>query len=378
VNAQQLIDLLRENKAKSLDELDGNATKAILESINAFSVSECKDFKDIAETIALGELDDPHPLAVFFICFLKHHFSPESCIELFKKLIGIRPAFLFTREEKRKLEEEYKSLEFDELQLEMEPDRYGKSTDKMLSELSIRKKQIIKIVEEWNDLCVIASSDEVIQPYQFLLISDFIIYGNNEKLVIRDLKTTLISVDEPEKVTKLATLWDSIMSQKKYRTALRELYIDSPDGSNAKKNAGRALKLLGEIPPSETMENNKIEVTIGSGNTFYGDIAIAKIMQDSFNKATSANTSSEIKELLEQLAIAVAKMSESFPKDEASRAARALDIMIDEASSKNPNREWWKVSADGLAKAAENVGKIGKPVLEILGKLVPILLAMAK
>ena len=125
------------------------------------------------------------------------------------------------------------------------------------------------------------------------------------------------------------------------------------------------------------MGDKKTEVLV-EGTTINGDFVVADCIKDSFNKATSANTSIEIKELLEQLAIAVAKMSESLPKDEATRAARALDTMIDEASSKNPNREWWKVSADGLAKAAENVGKIGKPVLEILGKIVPILLAMTK
>ena len=143
MNAQQLIDLLHANKAKSLDELDGNVTKEILESINAFSVSESEGFRDIAEAIAPSEYDDPHPIAVFFIRFLKNHVHPESCIELFKKLIGTKSVGLFALAEKRRLVEEFKSLEFDELQFEMEPDKFRQSVERCIedSAASIRGAQ---------------------------------------------------------------------------------------------------------------------------------------------------------------------------------------------------------------------------------------------
>lgn len=38
-----------------------------------------------------------------------------------------------------------------------------------------------------------------------------------------------------------------------------------------------------------------------------------------------------------------------------------------------PNRKWYSVSIEGLIKAAENVGKVGAPVIELAGKLLKLL-----
>jgi hypothetical protein len=127
---------------------------------------------------------------------------------------------------------------------------------------------------------------------------------------------------------------------------------------------------------SEETSVTQIDIKLGNGVTIHGDFVVANSIKESFNKA-SLNKSAELKKLLEELAVAVAKMSESMPKEDAVRVARALTTVVDEASSSKPNREWWQVSVGGLIKAAENVGTIGKPVLEILGKLVPVLTRMS-
>jgi hypothetical protein len=127
---------------------------------------------------------------------------------------------------------------------------------------------------------------------------------------------------------------------------------------------------------SEETNVTQIDIKLGNGVTIHGDFVVANSIKESFNKA-SLNESGELKNLLEELSVAVAEMSEHMQKEDAIRVARALTTVVDEASSSRPNRQWWQVSVDGLKEAAKNVGNIGKPVLEILQKLVPVLMTMS-
>jgi hypothetical protein len=69
---------------------------------------------------------------------------------------------------------------------------------------------------------------------------------------------------------------------------------------------------------------SKIEVTLGDGNTFYGDFLIAKSIENSFNKAHEADAPSELKELLKELASTIGKMSENLSEEEGKRVASSV------------------------------------------------------
>jgi len=133
-----------------------------------------------------------------------------------------------------------------------------------------------------------------------------------------------------------------------------------------------------EFPPSykqkQDLSATLIKLELGNGNTFYGDIVVARAIENSFNKTAAANIPDEVKDLLNDLSIAVGKMSEVLPQEEGRRVARSLETLTDEATSENPERRWWEVSVEGLKKAAKDIGEIGKPVLDIVARLVPILL----
>jgi hypothetical protein len=217
--------------------------------------------------------------------------------------------------------------------------------------------------------------NEVIEIEATPFIIDYILAGTGENILILSFSECVRTLDNQEKIEKIAEFWDQLMP-KRGRQNLRMIHLDSKLNSVVKINAKRALVFLGENIMEEN-KNNKIEVTIGDGNTFYGDMVVAKSIQDSFNKASTVTKSEDLKEILEDLSVAVAKMVENMPDDESKRVARALDTVVEEATSDNPNREWWQVSVDGLTKAAKNIGEIGKPVLELVGKLVPILTSMS-
>jgi hypothetical protein len=127
---------------------------------------------------------------------------------------------------------------------------------------------------------------------------------------------------------------------------------------------------------TEAMTMSKNEINIGDNATIYGDVVAAQSIKNSFNKVASSEAPDDVKDLLKKLAVAVEKMSESLPKETAQQAARDLETLVAEATSKSPRKEWWQLSVEGLKKAAINVGEIGKPVLELAGKVVMLLMGM--
>jgi hypothetical protein len=117
----------------------------------------------------------------------------------------------------------------------------------------------------------------------------------------------------------------------------------------------------------------KTEVKLGDGTVIYGDLVIASSIRDSFNRVIAAEISHELKDTLTDLTKAVARMSQSLPEEMAQQATRDLETLTAGATSKTPRKRWLRLSAEGLKRAAENVGAIGKPVLELVARILPLL-----
>ena len=69
-------------------------------------------------------------------------------------------------------------------------------------------------------------------------------------------------------------------------------------------------------------------------------------------------------------------MSAALPQDTALEAVEDLETLTKEATSKTPTG-WWRLSIEGLKRAAITAGDIGKPVLELAAALVPLLTGRA-
>jgi len=145
------------------------------------------------------------------------------------------------------------------------------------------------------------------------------------------------------------------------RVNIRELLRGIESESQRRENGGNVTEIhIGNI-------------TIGEGAKL-GDIILASEIQKSFNKAESANIQVDLKEVLKQLAEAVDTMNKSLPEKEAAEAAEDLSKLVDEATKRTPNKKWYSVSIDGLIKAAENVGKVGEPVINLSQKVLSLLM----
>jgi len=98
-----------------------------------------------------------------------------------------------------------------------------------------------------------------------------------------------------------------------------------------------------------------------------------QVIQNSYNKINSAEIAPELKETMKQLAEAVDAMLQKLPAEQAAEVAEDFGKLADEATKPKPNQKWYSVSIDGLIKAAENLDKLGTPVISLSRKVLSLL-----
>jgi len=111
---------------------------------------------------------------------------------------------------------------------------------------------------------------------------------------------------------------------------------------------------------------------INIGDNFSGTIVTGKV-KNSFNKIESAGVSDELKDILKQLVQATETMKKSMPEGQATEVSDDLEKLVEEATKESPRQKWYSVSIDGLIKAAENLDKLGEPVIRLSRKVLSLL-----
>jgi hypothetical protein len=66
-------------------------------------------------------------------------------------------------------------------------------------------------------------------------------------------------------------------------------------------------------------------------------------------------------------------MCKHLPEAKQKQAAQDLKTLTDEATSEEPRRKWYELSADGLIEAARSVGEIATPVITAAKAIVALL-----
>jgi hypothetical protein len=82
----------------------------------------------------------------------------------------------------------------------------------------------------------------------------------------------------------------------------------------------------------------------------------------------------EITELVKQLAKQIEEAAPKMPEAEAKSAVANVKRLSNDLSNADAEPGWFQASLQGIKKAAEAVGEIGVPIVEIVIKLMPLLL----
>ncbi|PKN92931.1 MAG: hypothetical protein CVU44_12940 [Chloroflexi bacterium HGW-Chloroflexi-6] len=98
-----------------------------------------------------------------------------------------------------------------------------------------------------------------------------------------------------------------------------------------------------------------------------------QVIQDSYNKITSAEIDPELKQTLTELAGAVSAIIQAFPEEQNSKVTKNFNRLVEEVTQPEPDEKWYSVSIEGLIKAAENLDKLGAPVISLSKKVLSLL-----
>ena len=154
-----------------------------------------------------------------------------------------------------------------------------------------------------------------------------------------------------------------------YQRLVRKTY-DRTIIEHLHMNGGKLADHIDHITMEHAMS---VSVTLGDGNVIQGDFVVANSIRDSFNRVAESNSNAKLKKLLVQLSSQVGTLIKHLDAERAEAIARDLETLTKEATSAKPRRKWWELSVQGLKDAATAVRDVGKPVLETLKLLLPVL-----
>jgi hypothetical protein len=114
-------------------------------------------------------------------------------------------------------------------------------------------------------------------------------------------------------------------------------------------------------------------ISAGDSSVVVGGNMSGNLISGNYNKINTAEIAPELKDILLQLGEAVEAMIEKLPAEQAAEVAEDFGKLADEAIKPKPNQKWYSVSIEGLIKAAENLDKLGAPVISLSRKVLSLL-----
>ncbi|WKZ39305.1 MAG: COR domain-containing protein [Anaerolineales bacterium] len=130
----------------------------------------------------------------------------------------------------------------------------------------------------------------------------------------------------------------------------------------------------GDINASGDFIGRDKNISAGDSSLVVGGNMHGNLISGNYNKINSAEIIPELKETLLQLGEAVNAMLQKLPADQAAEVAEDFGKLADEAVKPKPNKKWYSVSIEGLIKAAENLDKLGTPVISLSRKVLSLLM----
>jgi hypothetical protein len=120
------------------------------------------------------------------------------------------------------------------------------------------------------------------------------------------------------------------------------------------------------------MEQNKT-INIGAGASISAPVVVADDIQHSFNVLERSEATPELRMLLDRLLKAVAEATQGNPSPAAQNAARDARYLVEEVTAKEPRPGEGARLGERIKGWAATIGDIGKPVIELVTALVPML-----
>ena len=122
----------------------------------------------------------------------------------------------------------------------------------------------------------------------------------------------------------------------------------------------------------DTVHQDRV-IQIGEGAQINAPVTIADSIENSFNTIRESTADDELKRVLEDLARAVAESARSAPPEQAETMAGDLQTLTTEATKAEPRRKWYTLSLESLREAAQTLGEVGLPIVDLTAKVAALL-----
>jgi flagellar biosynthesis/type III secretory pathway protein FliH len=155
------------------------------------------------------------------------------------------------------------------------------------------------------------------------------------------------------------------------------IMIDSPHATQDNRVI-HAEEGAAVTSPMTTHTDRSTHITSAINNSPGAIANVAEHMAHVVNQVTQqvneSAVSDDVKQLLKQLAEQIAAIDVTANPTKVQQMAGDLKTLSDEVVKTEPRRKWYELSLEGIKEAAKAIGDIGKPVIETVTKLVPLLI----
>ena len=105
------------------------------------------------------------------------------------------------------------------------------------------------------------------------------------------------------------------------------------------------------------------------GGTVHGPVVIADKLKNSFNTTTNHNANPELAALLQQLLAEIQNLNTKVPAAQVAAMAEEAQQLVTESQRPEPRKHWYQASLTGIVNAAQKLGEVGGPLLELAVQL---------
>lgn len=116
---------------------------------------------------------------------------------------------------------------------------------------------------------------------------------------------------------------------------------------------------------------NKISIKNATGNNIVGGSMVGSSL--TIQAYSKPGAESDLQEEIEKLSVLVKQLIKNVSEQQAEQLFHDLDTLITEATSKQPRKKWYELSAEGILDAAKSSAELIEPISSVIKKLLEIL-----
>ncbi|MEM8862394.1 MAG: hypothetical protein AAGD96_29095 [Chloroflexota bacterium] len=129
-------------------------------------------------------------------------------------------------------------------------------------------------------------------------------------------------------------------------------------------------------PIVQNITNNNQVYNFGDNNQGIINVGHIEKIENSFNTVSDSSANDDLKQMLNIFLEEIKTLSNNPPagkEEDVDNIVKNGELLVEQASSSNPDKDWVGLSLSKLKQAAENIGELAGPIVLAAGKIITAL-----